>query len=143
MQASFRRRSFTILVLLVVLVACLSQIAPRHFSAFTDSAASQSTKFVNIAGSKESKLRLTKVSVVYGTPNQLYERALQSHLRHAQRWGYGMQVLRQEIVGGVWDKISYLLSIVLQELAKPQSERTEWLWYVSRLYGMYNVLTLR
>jgi hypothetical protein len=146
MQSNLRRRSFTLLVLLVVLVACLSQISPRHFSALKDSASSQSSKlvnipnkdskeskdFANIVSNKNSRVRLTKVSVVYGAPNPLYEGALQSHLRHAERWGYGMQVLRREIVGGVWDKISYLLSLVLQEMAKPPSERDEWLWYVSR-----------
>ena len=93
--------------------------------------------------SKDSKHRITKVSVVYGTPNPLYEGALQSHQRHAQRWGYEMQILRREIVGGVWDKVSYLLSLVLQELAKQDAERTEWLWFVSGHCAIHNMLTWR
>ncbi len=75
-------------------------------------------------------LRLAKVSMLYGQENRLYERALQSHQRHCDRWNCRMHVLREEISAGYWNKPNYLLSLVLQELAKPAEQRTEWLMQV-------------
>jgi hypothetical protein len=75
--------------------------------------------------------RVAKVSMLYGHPNPLYDRALQSHDRHAQRWGYPMHVLQQDISAGFWNKPSYVLSLVIQELAKPASKRMEWLMCVN------------
>ncbi|GFF79155.1 hypothetical protein IFM61606_01163 [Aspergillus udagawae] len=74
--------------------------------------------------------RIAKVSMLYGKPNRLYERALQSHSRHARRWGYPMHILRQDISVGFWNKPSYLLSLVINELAKPPGERVDWLMWV-------------
>lgn len=71
--------------------------------------------------------RVAKVTMLYGKKNSLYERAIRSHQRHASRWGYPMHVLREDISVGFWNKPSYLLSLVIQELAKPAHERVEWL----------------
>ena len=71
--------------------------------------------------------RVAKVSMLYGKPNALYERALKSHYRHAERWRLEMHVLRQDIAVGFWNKPSYLLSLVVQELAKLPEDRLEWL----------------
>jgi hypothetical protein len=79
--------------------------------------------------------RITKVSMLYGKHNPLSERALQSHRRHAERWGYGMEVLRNEISDGFWNKPAFLLELVIRELRKGDvdgnGERVEWLMYVS------------
>ncbi|KAF9894786.1 hypothetical protein FE257_004407 [Aspergillus nanangensis] len=74
--------------------------------------------------------RVAKVSMLYGKRNSLYERALRSHQRHATRWGYPMHVLREDISVGFWNKPSYLLSLVIQELAKPPTQRVEWLMWI-------------
>ncbi|CEL03104.1 hypothetical protein ASPCAL04261 [Aspergillus calidoustus] len=76
--------------------------------------------------------QITKVSMLYGKKNSLYERALQSHRRHAERWGYGMEVLRSDISEGFWNKPAYLLEIVIRELSKgyADGERVEWLMWV-------------
>ena len=68
--------------------------------------------------------------MLYGKPNPLYDGALKSHERHAQRWGYSMNILQRDIMGGYWNKPSYLLSLVLRELVKPPSEQIEWLMFV-------------
>lgn len=73
--------------------------------------------------------KLAKVSMLYGSENTYYERALQSHQRHCERWGCTMYVLREEIAVGYWNKPNYLLSHVLRELAKPAEQRLEWLMY--------------
>ncbi|KAJ5633315.1 hypothetical protein N7490_009654 [Penicillium lividum] len=41
-----------------------------------------------------------------------------------------MDVLRQDISVGFWNKPSYLISLVIRELAKPPRQRAEWLMWV-------------
>lgn len=48
-----------------------------------------------------------------------------------------MHILRQDISIGFWNKPSYLMSLVINELAKPAGERMEWLMYV-----LYLALTI-
>ncbi|CAG8366382.1 unnamed protein product [Penicillium salamii] len=74
--------------------------------------------------------RVAKVSMLYGGTNDMYERALRSHERHGERWGYPMHVLRQDITAGFWNKPCYLLSLVINELAQPVEKRLEWFMWV-------------
>lgn len=74
--------------------------------------------------------RIGKVSMLYGFQNTYYEHALESHQRHADRWNYPMHVLEEDISAGYWNKPSYVLSLVIQELAKPPEDRLEWLMWV-------------
>jgi hypothetical protein len=77
-----------------------------------------------------------------GPEHDVYERVLKLHLAHGERWGYTTHVLRQDIVGsaddngrnidvhwksGVFKKPLYLLSLVINQLAKPAEERAEWI----------------
>lgn len=43
--------------------------------------------------------------------------------------GYELKVLRERIVNNFWSKPAYLLSLVVEELAKPEQERTRWIMY--------------
>lgn len=74
--------------------------------------------------------RIAKVTMLYGQTNVLYERALRTHRWHNEKWNYPFHILRHEIAGGYWNKPSYLLSLIVNELAKPPSERTEWIMYI-------------
>jgi hypothetical protein len=67
--------------------------------------------------------RICKVSMLYGAANVIYDRAVRAHARH----GYPTQVLRHEIISGYWNKPSYLLAVLIMELAKPPKERLKWL----------------
>jgi hypothetical protein len=131
MQNDFTRRAIGMLFVIVFLLK-FSYWNPRTFTGLQSTPGSQHNF---VAGS--SQHRIAKVSMVYGSPNSLYERALKSHEHHAQRWGYSMKVLQRDIVGGYWNKPIYLLSLVLQELAKPPSERLEWLMFVLHLCVPY------
>ena len=71
--------------------------------------------------------RIKKVSAVLGERNDLYEAALKTHERHNALHGYQMTVLRQRIVSSYWSKPTYLLSQIVDELAKPAGHRSEWL----------------
>jgi len=75
------------------------------------------------------RARWAKVAVASGFEDVVYERALQTHIDHAERHGYPMYVARENAADGMFNKIAYILHIVLQELYKPADERVEWLFY--------------
>lgn len=57
-----------------------------------------------------------------------YERALKTHVRHGERWGYPTHVLRNFLVGNeFYNKPAYTIYLILGELGKPPSERAEWI----------------
>ncbi|PWN53679.1 hypothetical protein IE53DRAFT_125906 [Violaceomyces palustris] len=59
-----------------------------------------------------------------------YERALQTHLEHAKIHGYQTKIMRKAMYDEVWTKPAYLLSLVLEELAKDEDDKAEWiLWF--------------
>ncbi len=58
--------------------------------------------------------------MLYGN-NRLYERAVNTHLRYAERNGYPTYVLRNELVNGVWNKLAYLNHITMTEMDKEEA----------------------
>ncbi|QIW96704.1 hypothetical protein AMS68_002222 [Peltaster fructicola] len=76
-----------------------------------------------------ARTRIGKCTMLFNG-NSLWERAIKSHEAHNKLHGYRLHVLRQEIFDGVWNKIAYILSLILRELAKPESEQLEWLLWV-------------
>lgn len=77
------------------------------------------------APQRPSIYRISKVSMLFGQ-NEIYQRALETHRRHNEIYEYGMHVLREPITDGYWNKLAYIMSLLVQELAKPASERVEW-----------------
>ncbi|KAF2085465.1 glycosyltransferase family 34 protein [Saccharata proteae CBS 121410] len=73
--------------------------------------------------------RILKATMLYGRSSELYERALRTHDRHNERHGYRMHVLRNQVMDGYWNKLVYLLSLLVEELGKPAKERAEWIMY--------------
>lgn len=65
--------------------------------------------------------------MLYGESNSLYERAIDTHKKHAEQWGHRFQVLREDITSGFWNKPAYMLYSVTQELTKSLYDRAEWL----------------
>ena len=73
------------------------------------------------------KARWAKIAVASGFEDIVYERALETHIKHAEKHGYPMYVGRENAADGMFNKIAYILHILLQELYKPAEERIEWL----------------
>ncbi len=71
--------------------------------------------------------RVTKVTELFGVNNDLYEAAISNHKEHNKNHGYDMKVLRKEIVSKYLSKPTYLLSLVVAELAKTDDSTTQWL----------------
>ncbi|OJJ00717.1 hypothetical protein ASPVEDRAFT_82276 [Aspergillus versicolor CBS 583.65] len=70
-----------------------------------------------------------KVMMIYGD-NPVYRRAVETHRDHCDRLGYPLFLLQTEILDGVWNKLAYLSSLIVQELEKPEKERLEWLFWI-------------
>lgn len=78
--------------------------------------------------------------MIYGN-NPVYQRAVKTHQNHCERWGYPLFLLQTQILDGVWNKLAYLSSLIVQELEKPEAERLEWLLYVAQKCRMDIQLT--
>lgn len=78
---------------------------------------------------QQPQRKIGKVMAVYGN-HSIYERTLATHEEQSLRSGYPLFVLRDPILDGYWNKLAILLSVMLQELAKPADRRLQWLLYV-------------
>lgn len=59
------------------------------------------------------------------------ENALLSHKRHTERWGCKFEELEYDLTTGrLFSKQYFVMSTMLQELAKPEEERQQWLMWV-------------
>jgi len=71
--------------------------------------------------------RFAKIAVASGFEDILYERALDTHVQHAAKHGYPMYMARENAAEGMFNKIAYILDVLLNELFKPAEDRVEWL----------------
>lgn len=68
---------------------------------------------------------VAKVTMLYGE-NELYVRAIDTHIQHAKRHGYPAYVLRKELINGIWNKLLYLMHVMVAELHKG-AEGARWI----------------
>nr|OQO24019.1 hypothetical protein B0A51_09237 [Rachicladosporium sp. CCFEE 5018] len=76
-----------------------------------------------------ARTRVGKCTILFNG-NSYWERAIRTHEQHDRMHGYRLHVLRQHLMDDVWSKPAYILSLLLRELAKPDSERLDWLFWV-------------
>ena len=82
----------------------------------------------------EGAPKMSQVSMQYGGQFDItYERALRTHVRYGEKVGYPTHYLRQDLVGhgdageGMFNKLLYLLTIMVNEHTKPYGKRSEWI----------------
>lgn len=94
--------------------------------------------------SENAGAKIGKISMLYGDPNPTYERALRSHQDHAKVHHYPLFVLRQKLLGRLWSKPAYIMSVILQELEKPNpKDRLQWLfWFDADTYLLNQKISL-
>jgi hypothetical protein len=76
-----------------------------------------------------AKVRIGKATLLF-SGNPYWERCVKTHERHDKEHGYRLHILRQQLMDDVWSKPAFILSILLREMAKPESERLDWLFWV-------------
>lgn len=80
-----------------------------------------------VAIGSNSRPKFAKIAVASGFEDVLYERALQTHIDHSERWGYPLYMARENAADGMFNKVAYIMTILLNELYKPAEDRMEWL----------------
>ena len=94
-----------------------------------------------VYGKLTSSPRILQTTMLLGDQsNNITERCVQTHLEHAEKWGYKTIVLRRDFMSFehqngansnypklLWDKALHMLSLLLDELKKPDHLRAEWL----------------
>lgn len=101
------------------------------------------SSFTDVVHAPLRQARIAKVTVAANTLNStIIHRALRSHEVQNEIHGYQHFIATGELVGdlsendkqgrprGAWSKPAYLMSIIVAELTKPESERLEWVLYV-------------
>ena len=74
--------------------------------------------------------RIRQATMIYSTDkfNAVYERTLDTHIKHGKMWDIPTHVLRHDIVdAGFFNKPAYLLGLVIEEMAKPYGQRAGWI----------------
>ena len=73
-----------------------------------------------------------KVTASFGDPDSPYEAAIASHALHNEIHGYPHFILREHMIRGLWSKHGWIMTIIGQELAKPEDQRLKWLMWHDR-----------
>ncbi|KAF5003880.1 hypothetical protein FDECE_9585 [Fusarium decemcellulare] len=79
-----------------------------------------------------SGARIATVTAHFGTPQEHYQRALETHLLHSMIHDTRLEVMCHPVVDSLWNKPAFILSLLLDEMMKPAEERLEWLFWVDR-----------
>lgn len=80
--------------------------------------------------SQEGGPRIRQATMIYETDkfNAVYERTVDTHIRHGDQWGYPTHILRHDIVeAGFFNKPAYILGLIIAEMAKPYGQRAGWI----------------
>jgi len=124
MPALRRLKLFAVLAMLLVMV---------YFGAMLSAhlVLKPKTSFSNNIISKfhHGRPRFAKVVIASGFEDIVYERALDTHRRYAQKHGYPIYIARENAAEGMFNKVAFLQVVLLDELYKPREERVEWLFY--------------
>jgi hypothetical protein len=88
------------------------------------------------SSASEKKAIIGKITISFGEPDEVFDRAIRSHELHNKNMGYPQYVLRERVLPGLWSKHAYIFSVIVQELAKPEAERLQWVMYVFRSPGL-------
>lgn len=74
---------------------------------------------------------VSKISMLWGkqAEEDVYRRALKTHQTHAERHGYGLHILQESVAHHYWNKLYWILAVMVEELAKPEADRVEWMMW--------------
>ncbi|KAL6168093.1 hypothetical protein ACJQWK_05754 [Exserohilum turcicum] len=76
--------------------------------------------------------RTAIASITTGKPQEAYLRAIRTQMFHSAVHKTSTHILCETLVDGAWNKIAFLLNLVLNELQKPKESRLEWIMWIDR-----------
>ena len=81
----------------------------------------------------EQSPKVRQATMIYETEggNVIYERSIDTHIKHGEQWGVPTHILRHDVIeAGFFNKPAYILGLIIEEMAKSHGNRTEWIVYV-------------
>jgi len=76
--------------------------------------------------------RTAFATITTGKPADAYQRAILSQIFASAVHGTSTHILCEQLSDGAWNKIAYLLNLVMNEMLKPEAERLEWMMWIDR-----------
>lgn len=76
--------------------------------------------------------RTAFATITTGKTAEAYERAILSQMFASAVHGTSTHLLCEQLSDGAWNKIAYLLNLVMNEMLKPEAERLEWVMWIDR-----------
>ncbi|KAF2028102.1 hypothetical protein EK21DRAFT_70476 [Setomelanomma holmii] len=80
----------------------------------------------------EESRRVAFATITTGKPAEAYQRAIQSQMFASAVKGTSTHVLCEQLSDGAWNKIAFLLNLVMNEMLKPVEDRLEWVMWIDR-----------
>lgn len=123
-----RRRPLLVLTIPALILIYLSCFRDRRHTSTSAAIDSNDDFGDNYAGP-----RIRQATMLYeGDKDKLrsiYERSVETHRKHGQRWGYPTHVLAHDLIepGSYFNKPAFLQSLILAELAKSENKRAHWI----------------
>ncbi|KAF2268074.1 galactosyl transferase GMA12/MNN10 family protein [Lojkania enalia] len=106
-----------------------SQCIPQINDTLVHHSASLHSTCRKVAPFAERNTRMATVTANFGTKSH-YKQALQSHILHALIHGTDFHALCDPLIDDLWNKPYFILSLLMEEMAKPKNERLEWIFWV-------------
>lgn len=76
--------------------------------------------------------RIGVVTAQFGTPQPYYGKALQTHHLHSMVHSTELHVMCEKMIDDLWNKPAFILTLLLDEMLKPEAQRLEWVFWVDR-----------
>lgn len=76
--------------------------------------------------------RVALATITTGEPKEAYDRAILSQMFHAAVHETSAHVLCEQLADGAWNKIAFLLNLVMNEMLEPEESRLEWILWIDR-----------
>ncbi|WYZ42683.1 hypothetical protein EsH8_VI_000382 [Colletotrichum jinshuiense] len=80
----------------------------------------------------QNQSRVITATAHFGKLEAHYQKALQTHMLHAEVHGTGLEVMCTPVIDDLWNKPAFLLSLLVGEMLKRPGERAEWIFWVDR-----------
>lgn len=82
--------------------------------------------------STQETRRTAFATITTGDTEDAYQRAILSQMFASAVHGTSTHVLCEQLSDGAWNKIAFLLNLVMNEMLKPAQERLEWIMWIDR-----------
>ena len=136
MQVHSYRSSRTIIasagvIILTVLYFSVIHLRSHYSNTRNDFDTSDTSDKLGNLSQSGSRVRQATVAL-QNEYDPVFERAIKSHIRHGDLWGYPTHILRYSMLEGSsgysqFNKISFLQMLLLNEMAKPYGQRSGWI----------------